>query len=237
MMNDESKNEKKLNSEFHTMFIEDISQSTDLIDEVNKTYKISPAHKKYRVFVDLFMEAERGLHEMFNTLWNADTNDKLELRINSWGGLINEGQNFYNVIKNKFNGRTTTVLDNAAYSMGAIIFCAGDERICMEHCDLMFHDYSGGSFGKGGEIESKVKHKAKHLRNFFKKIILDPGFLSQDEFNKMLIGQDYWMDTPELCKRGIATHVMVDGHTVKASDYYKFFKGKITKDELLTIGD
>ena len=217
----ENKDDKKYNSEYHTMFIDEISEDKELIDTKDNVYKITPAHQRYRIFIDSFMEFERGLHEIFNTLWDADENDVLELRINSWGGLVKEGQNFYNIIKNKFPGRTTTILDSAGYSMGALTFCAGDERIVMEESDLMFHDYSGGAGGKGGEIEARVEHTAKHLRRFFRKIIVDNGFLSEKEFENMIIGQDYWMEADEMCRRGIATHVMVNGKKVKAKKYLK----------------
>jgi len=219
--NDENDDKQKISSSHHTMFIINVSEQKDLIDEKENTYKITPAHKKYRIFIDSFMEFEKGLHELFNTLWDADENDELELRINSWGGIVKEGQNFYNIITNKFSGRTTTILDSAGYSMGALTFCAGDKRVVTEACDLMFHDYSGGAGGKGGEIEAHVKHSSKHLRKFFKKIIVEKGFLTKKEFKKMVIGKDYWMDVKELCERGIATHVLVGGEEIKAKKYLK----------------
>lgn len=218
------KENEQLNSEHHTMFVDDVPESRTKVE--GDTYKITPKHKKYRIFIDSFLEYERGLHEMFNTLWDADENDELELRVNSWGGFVKEGQNFYHIIKNKFNGRTTTILDSAGYSMGALTFCMGDKRVAMEESDLMFHDYSGGSGGKGGEIESHVMHTSKHLRNFFKKVIVDNGFLTKKEFEKMVIGQDYWMEVPEMCERGIATHVMVNGKEVPAKKYLKSLKKK-----------
>ena len=42
----------------------------------------------------------------------------------------------------------------------------------------------------------------------------------------MLIGKDFWMDTKELCKRGIATHVLVEGKEIKAKKYLKSLKKK-----------
>lgn len=170
------------------------------------------------------MEFEKNLHDIYNELWNAEVNDKLELRINSHGGLVNEGGQFYSIIKNKFNGRCTTVLDNCGYSMGAVIFSLGDKRVITERADLMFHDYSGGLGGKGGEIEARNKHDQVHIRDFFKEVILKQGFLTKKEFNKMLIGQDYWMGAKELCKRGIATHVLYNGKEIKAKKYLKILK-------------
>jgi len=170
------------------------------------------------------MEFENKLHETYNELWNAKDNDKLELRINSNGGMVNEGGQFYSIIRNKFNGRTTTVLDNKGYSMGALTFCMGDKRVVTERADLMFHDYSGGMFGKGGEMQSRNEHTQKFVRAFFKEVILDQGFLTKKEYNNMLIGQDYWFGVQELCERGIATHVLVNGKEVKAKKYLKRIK-------------
>ncbi len=51
--------------------------------------------------------------------------DYLELVINSSGGLINEGIQFYNIIQEKFYGRTVADLNNMGYSMGALLFVHG----------------------------------------------------------------------------------------------------------------
>ncbi len=40
----------------------------------------------------------------------------------------------------------------------------------------------------------------------------------------MIIGQDYWMDTKEMCKRGIATHVIMEGREFTAEEYLKKIK-------------
>jgi len=147
-------------------------------------------------------------------------------RINSNGGMVNEGAQFYSIIKNKFNGRCTTILDNKGYSMGALVFAMGDKRVVTERADLMFHDYSSGLGGKAGEIQAYNEHSQKFIRKFFKEILLDTGFLSKKEFDNMLIGQDYWMDAEELCRRGIATHVLVNGKEIKAKKYLKQIKRK-----------
>lgn len=217
------------NSKYHTLFKEPKTEIKELVKDGDKElFKIIPPYTNFRMFIDAFAETERGLHEIFNTLWNSGPTDTLELRINSWGGFVKEGQNFYNLIKNKFNGRTTTILDSAGYSMGALLFCSGDTRIVMEQSDLMFHDYSGAAWGKGQELESLVDHNKRHMRKFFKTVILENGFLTNEEFEQMIIGKDFWMEVPEMCKRGIATHVMVKGELVKAHKYLKNLKNKDT---------
>jgi len=64
------------------------------------------------------------------------------------------------------------------------------------------------------------------LERFFYDIIVKQGFLTEDEFAQMLVGQDYWMGTKELCKREIATHVIVGGEEYTAKEYLKILKRK-----------
>ena len=56
---------------------------------------------------------------------------------------------------------------------------------------------------------------------FFRQIVVKEGFLTPVEFENMLIGQDYWMDAKEMCKRKIATHVIYKGKQIKAKKYLK----------------
>ena len=40
----------------------------------------------------------------------------------------------------------------------------------------------------------------------------------------MALGKDFWMDCKEMCKRGIATHVVVCGETITAKEFLKYLK-------------
>ncbi len=215
----DTKKEEVIKSKWHSLY--KINVPSKRVSKKNGFFKEKPAYTNYRVFIDDFMELETGLHAMWNALDEAGPKDRLELRINSHGGFVNEGAQLYNVAKNKFNGRVTTVLDNCGYSMGALTFCIGDKRIVNERADLMFHDYSGGNGGKGGEMAARQEHTAKFIRKYFYEVIVRPGFLTEKEFKNMIIGQDYWMDVIQLCERGIATHVLVGGKEIKAETYLK----------------
>jgi len=217
---------KELSSEQHTLFIEAVNEKKIAVDKSKNLYEVVPKHKNYRIFIGGFKELKKGLHAVFNELLQAQECDTLEFRINSRGGFIIEGQQFYNIIEEKFPNRVTAYLDNIGYSMGALLFCMASKRIAFPHSDFMFHNYSGGAFGKGGELKSRIKHSSKVIEQFFYKLIVEKGFLSKSEFEQMLIGQDFWMNTKELCKRGIATHVVVDGKELTAKEYLKSLKKK-----------
>jgi ATP-dependent protease ClpP protease subunit len=215
---------KALSSEQHTLYIETIQEQKKVVDKAKSLYQITPKHRRFRVYIGRFRELRKGLHSVFNELKDANPVDKLEFIISSGGGMVLEGQQFYNLIQEKFFGRTTAYLDNHGYSMGALLFCMADKRVIYHYSDLMFHTYSHGSYGKGGDVKEHVKHTAKKLEKFFFDLIVKKGFLSENEFKQMLVGQDYWMEAKELCKRGIATHVIIDGEEIEAKEYLKRVK-------------
>ena len=215
---------KILSSEQHTLYIETIQEHKKLVDKERHLYEVTPKHRRFRVYIGRFRELKKGLHSVFNELKDANALDKLEFIISSGGGMVLEGQQFYNLIQEKFFGRTTAYLDNHGYSMGALLFCMADKRVIYPYSDLMFHTYSHGSYGKGGDVKHHVKHTAKKLEQFFFDLIVKKGFLTEAEFKQMLVGQDYWMDAKELCKRGIATHMIIDGQEIEAKEYLKKIK-------------
>ena len=215
---------KELSSERHTLYSEVIAERKKVIDQERQLYEITPKHTRYRVYIGRFFELKKGLHSVFNELKSAKSHDILEFVIDSGGGFVNEGMQFYNIIQEKFYGRTVAYLDNKGYSMGAMLFSMADKRVVYPYSDFMYHNYSSGYAGKGGELKSWFKHNSKSLEEFFHDIIVKQGFLTEDEYAQMLVGQDYWMDTKELCKRGIATHVIVEGKEVTAKEYLKALK-------------
>ncbi len=227
----ENKKPNEISSENHTLFIKQIPEFRHPIDRRKNIAQIRPKHKVYTIYIERFKELKRGLHSVLNELRTAGSDDKLAIRINSGGGFVNEGKQFYNLMNEKFHKRTTTYLDNHGYSMGALLFCMGDKRVIYPYSDLMFHNYSSGVGGKGGEIVSRIEHTDAHIKAFFRNIIVDKGFLSDVEFEKMLIGQDFWMGAKELCERKIATHVIYKGKEIKAKKYLKILEEEQTVKE------
>ncbi len=227
----ENKKPHEINSENHTLFVKQIPEFRRTLNHRKNIVEIRSKYKIYTIYIERFKELKRGLHSVLNELRAAGHDDRLDIRINSGGGFVNEGKQFYNLMNEKFHKRTTTYLDNHGYSMGALLFCMGDKRVIYPYSDLMFHNYSSGVGGKGGEIISRVEHTDAHIKAFFRKIIVDQGFLSDKEFEKMLIGQDFWMGAKELCARKIATHVIYEGKEMKAKKYLKLLAKKESAQE------
>ncbi len=217
---------KELSSEQHTLYSEVIPEQKKVVNKERKLYEVTPKHTRYRVYIGRFFELKKGLHSVFNELKSAKENDVLEFMIDSGGGFVNEGMQFYNIMQEKFYKRSVAYLDNKGYSMGAMLFSMCEKRVVYPYSDFMYHNYSGGATGKGGEVKARINHTSQKLEAFFYDIIVKQGFLSKDEFKQMLVGQDYWMGTKEMCKRGIATHVILNGQELTAQEYLKTLKKK-----------
>jgi ATP-dependent protease ClpP protease subunit len=63
----------------------------------------------------------------------------------------------------------------------------------------MFHNYSGGTIGKGGEMIDQLLHERKWSEKLLEDIY--DGFLSKDEIKAMLDNKDLWMDGEEVVRR------------------------------------
>jgi ATP-dependent protease ClpP protease subunit len=67
------------------------------------------------------------------------------------------------------------------------------------HSMFMFHNYSGGVGGKGGEMIDQIKHE----RKWSEKLLVDiyKNFLKEDEINAILNNKDIWMTGEEVVGR------------------------------------
>lgn len=228
---------KVVEGEFHTLFI---SKQDRVLEEFQTEHggdiltavkEAVPEHKKYTLYIEQFGHNKNQLHKIMNELRQASEYDILELRIDSPGGYVSEGTMLFNTMSEVFNGRTITFLDSTGFSMGAVIFSLGDERIAYEDSSLMYHNYSTGYMGKGGEIKSYIDFEDKHFTDFFTDKIVNKGFMTTEEYNRMKDGKDFWMDSEEMAKRGICTAVVVGGYRLDNEAYLEYKAQEAPIDE------
>lgn len=179
----------------------------------------------YRLFVEAFNPYNPMVHTILNKLLGAQTSDALDVRINSPGGSIDEGVRLFNILDNSFSGRTTTIIESKAFSMGAMLFCKGDQRVVHPLSMLMFHNYSMFAMGKAGELTDQIEHLNRMGHHYFDDIIVN-GWLTQDEYKRMLDGKDYWFNAHQMLERGIATHVLIKNQLVSADEYARQQRGE-----------
>lgn len=136
--------------------------------------------------------------DMIHRINIATPNDVIYIHLNTHGGQLDTGVQIINAMQNT-PAHVVTILESAAYSLGTLIFLAGDELVVNDHCIMMFHNFKGGILGKGNELISQLDATVKWFTAMAKKIYIP--FLTEDEFEKILRGEDLWMQSPEIRKR------------------------------------
>ena len=195
-----------LNTAPHTLF-----QREQKIEEVTLVTN--------RIFLDDFIHDGNDLHDILNTLHDAGPNDVLETRINSSGGFARYGQQFINVMRDKFKGRTITIVEAEALSIAALIFMAGDRRIIYPHSTILFHDVALSTEGKANEAISRLGVMHLIFIEYMRSLML-PHF-TEGEIDSISKGMDMSLDAKEMCERGVAHSVLVNGESLSAEEYLK----------------
>lgn len=188
--------------------------------------KASKVIKTHTLYLDDSIKADTDINGLINTLRSAGKEDKLVVRICSPGGAVHVANRFKTIMKSDFHGRTTTILDPYGASACADLFLDGDVRIIYPYSYIMFHNFSAGAWGKGREILSRVGF----YNNFFSKLMQrDYGpYFTKDEIEDLFKGADFYFDAEEMCRRGIATKVDVNGTLIDAKKYLKSLEPKAT---------
>ena len=176
----------------------------------------------WRLYLSDYLEQSRELDQVVAALRMSGGDDILEIRLNSGGGDVSIGQKFIALMTEIFPKRTITVMDAEASSMAAMIFLAGEKRIIYEHSLCMLHNYSMGMFGKGGEVGDRYNATNSSMTAYLKEAI-DP-YVKKKEFKRILDGKDLYLDAYQMCKRGIATHIVVAGKERDAEEYIQNVK-------------
>lgn len=135
---------------------------------------------------------------MVHHLLHASPDEKFFIHLNTHGGILETGVAIVNAIL-ATKGHVVACLEAQAFSMGAIIFLAAHEWVVYDNTQLMFHNYSGETWGKGNEIVAHITAQEKWHREITKSIYIP--FLSEEEYEKVLEGADLWFHPTEIRKR------------------------------------
>jgi len=137
-------------------------------------------------------------NEWFDIIRNAGSEDYVKIYINSPGGDLCTAIQFLRVL-NETNATVTTSVEGACMSAATMIFLSGHRLEVTPHSLFMFHNYSGGAFGKGGEMFEQISFQHKWSEKLFKEVYQD--FLTEEEIQEMMHGRDLWLDCDEVLKR------------------------------------
>jgi ATP-dependent protease ClpP protease subunit len=143
------------------------------------------------------LDAEEYI-DWFDTIRNASEIDTVRIYINSPGGDLYTTLQFLRVMSDT-EATIVTSVEGACMSAATMIFLHGHTHEITPHSLFMFHNYSAGTFGKGGEMYDQLQFERKWSENFMSAVYKD--FLSADEIQSMLNNRDIWMTSDEVAQR------------------------------------
>lgn len=136
--------------------------------------------------------------DMIHRINAATENDTIFIHLNTPGGRLDTGVQIINAMQNS-DARIVTILEAEAFSLGTLIFLAGDELVVNDHCMIMFHNFKGGVSGKGHEQLAQLEATVKWFTAIAREIYIP--FLTEEEFNRIIKGEDLWMHSAEIRDR------------------------------------
>jgi ATP-dependent protease ClpP protease subunit len=134
----------------------------------------------------------------YEVIRNAGEDDVVKIHINSHGGDLFATIQFIRAISES-SAKIIASAEGCCMSAATMIFLCADMFEISDHCLFMFHNYSGGVVGKGGEMYDQLINERKWSEKIVQKIYT--GFLTDDEMKSILDNKDIWMDGEEVLKR------------------------------------
>lgn len=136
--------------------------------------------------------------EWFDTIRNASAVDTIRIYINSPGGDLYTTLQFLRVMSES-EAHITCSVEGACMSAATMIFLHGHQQEITPHSLFMFHNYSAGVFGKGGEMYDQLQFEREWSKNFMMEVYRD--FLTETEIESMMHNKDIWMGSDEVVER------------------------------------
>ena len=152
----------------------------------------------YEFYLSGAIESSEEYIQWFDIIRHASDNDVIKFYINSPGGDVFTAIQFMRALK-ETSASVVMSVEGICASAATMIMLCGDSFEVSEHSMFMFHNYSGGTFGKGGEMLDQLKHERVWSERLLTETYAD--FLTAPEISSILDNRDIWMDGEEVIKR------------------------------------
>ena len=136
---------------------------------------------------------------------NNVTQGSLDVRINSKGGDVFDGIAIFNALR-QHPAYVTTKVDALAASIASVIAQAGDERIMVQHSQMMIHDAHGVCVG-GSEDMASFSDLLEKQSNLIAELYASRSGGNASEF-RALMSQESWLTAEEAVEVGLADRVV-----------------------------
>lgn len=172
-------------------------------DEEHEEIKTKPSFKRslaqvYEYYLSGPIGAADQYVDWFDEIRRANPDDEIRIYINSTGGSVDTALQFLRVLS-ETPAPVTCSVEGSCMSAATMIFLSADVFEITPHSLFMFHNYSGGIFGKGGEIYDQAVFERAWSTNLLRAIYKD--FLIEAEITSLLDNKDLWLHSEDVASR------------------------------------
>lgn len=128
----------------------------------------------------------------------STTVEDVHIHINSRGGSLQSAVQIVKAIE-YCKGSVYGHLEGVCHSAATLIFLSCDYFIVEANCSFMIHNYSGGAFGKGGEIYEQALHTREWVYALMASVYTP--FLTEEEIRSVRLNQDIWLVSEQVIER------------------------------------
>ena len=109
----------------------------------------------------------------------------IKLYINTPGGMVSSG---YSIVDAIMMSKTPvyTINVGTCYSMGFLVYIAGDIRFAMPHSTFLMHDGSTFSYDSLNKVKDRLDFEAEEIGEHTKNLILSKTNISEELYNEKL---------------------------------------------------
>jgi ATP-dependent Clp protease protease subunit len=131
----------------------------------------------------------------------------IRIYIDSYGGTCYQGFGLISIIESS----TTpihTICTGCAMSMGFMILISGHKRFAHKYSTPLYHQVSGGAFGKLDDMKESVK-EARRLQEMIDEIVLDKTDIKKKKLKKIFKRKkDWFMDAKKALELNVVDEII-----------------------------
>jgi len=161
-------------------------------------YEQSVIRKIHHFYINEAIIEANAYTEMTFRIQTAGPDDVIYIHLNTPGGALHTGIQIINSMKST-QAHVICSIEGEVDSIGTMIFLAADEFVIHDRCMMMFHNYSGGVFGKGHEQIAALNATTKWVSEIMEELYIP--FMSKEEFDRLEKGEDLYFRAADIRKR------------------------------------
>jgi len=136
--------------------------------------------------------------DWIDTIRNAGPEDSIDFHINTPGGSVYTAIELMTAFAES-QAQVNVIISGLCASAGTMLMTVGDSFEIAPGTTFMFHNYSGGTIGKGNEMHVKMEYERKWSKDFLHSVY--EHVLTSEEIDQVLDGRDFWLPAEDVAER------------------------------------